>query len=144
MKKCTRCKKEKNIVEYNKRTDSADGHASHCRVCSRAYVKSHFLRNGEYYRSKQKIRVKRLFQEHSIIIDKLKSYPCSDCKGIFPLVSMDFDHVRGTKRGNISAMVRWGVTRQKLLEELEKCEVVCANCHRVRTRDREKQRGFVV
>jgi hypothetical protein len=67
------------------------------------------------------------------LIEELKSHPCLDCGGNFPPVLMDFDHVRGTKRGIISRLSGGRMAKAKLLEEVAKCEVVCANCHRRRT-----------
>ena len=48
---------------------------------------------------------------------------------------MHFDHLDGeTKEGNISAMVRVrGMTVEKLMREIAKCQAVCANCHADRT-----------
>jgi hypothetical protein len=48
---------------------------------------------------------------------------------------MDLDHVRGVKGFKVSEAVRraYGIQIQRLLAEMEKCEVVCANCHRMRT-----------
>ena len=65
------------------------------------------------------------------VIDKLKSGPCTDCGKIFPPECMDFDHVRGQKLGNISKM-----SLKRALEEVWKCELVCATCHRQRTLER--------
>jgi hypothetical protein len=45
---------------------------------------------------------------------------------------MDFDHVRGSKAGNVSEMIG-SATVMALLTEIAKCDVVCANCHRLRT-----------
>lgn len=64
-------------------------------------------------------------------VNTLKAAPCSDCGGTFPPCAMDFDHVRGEKRRGIAAAI--GRSRAALLRELEKCELVCANCHRIRT-----------
>ena len=71
-------------------------------------------------------------------IEKIKSVPCLDCGNSYPPEAMDFDHVRGTKKFNISTAhsKSWRVIE----EEIAKCEVVCANCHRVRTRRRLKTR----
>jgi mono/diheme cytochrome c family protein len=52
---------------------------------------------------------------------------------------MDFDHI-GVKTGNVSSFIYSWSTR-KVLEEVAQCEVVCANCHRVRTHLRMKQGG---
>jgi len=59
-----------------------------------------------------------------------KAEPCTDCGNTFSPEAMDFDHVRGVKLAGISDMWSWG--RDRVLAELAKCELVCANCHRVR------------
>src|SRR5688572_14343539 len=69
------------------------------------------------------------------IVRKVKAAPCMDCKVIYPFYVMDLDHVRGTKRANVSKMSTWNVDR--ILEEIAKCDVVCSNCHRQRTHDRK-------
>lgn len=69
-------------------------------------------------------------------IRKLKEVPCVDCKVKYPFYVMQFDHVRGQKEGNISHFVS---NRQlkKALEEISKCEIVCANCHMERSYQRQ-------
>lgn len=70
------------------------------------------------------------------LYDGVRDRPCMDCGGVFPLECMDFDHRDPlTKKWNISHLVRR--CRDDLTElraEIAKCDVVCANCHRVRTR----------
>lgn len=61
-----------------------------------------------------------------------ESTPCSDCGKYYPSYVMDFDHVRGIKNNNISKLSNMA-SRNKLKDELLKCEIVCANCHRERT-----------
>ena len=65
-------------------------------------------------------------------IRELKRRPCLDCGGTFPPECMDFDHVTGIKSFNISANVH-AHGKQKILDEIAKCEIICANCHRIRT-----------
>ena len=67
----------------------------------------------------------------------LKQNPCTDCGIMYPYPAMDFDHCRGVKDMDISKMCRRPVTWERLLEELAKCDLVCANCHRIRTWQRE-------
>jgi hypothetical protein len=72
-------------------------------------------------------------------IDSLKTgKPCSDCGGTFPPVAMDFDHVRGIKRFSVSKIGGSQMAMETLLEEIAKCELVCSNCHRVRTQKRKQ------
>ena len=61
-----------------------------------------------------------------------KERPCADCGLEYPYYVMDFDHVEGQKSMIISDLVNFG-GRARLLAELEKCDVVCSNCHRERT-----------
>lgn len=59
-------------------------------------------------------------------------HPCKDCGEKFPAVCMDYDHLRD-KTMNISAMVRMKCSVVRIQREIEKCELVCSNCHRLRT-----------
>ncbi len=62
-------------------------------------------------------------------LNALKDRPCVDCGGEFHPAAMDFDHVRGEKKYEIGTKT---VNRPDLAEELAKCELRCANCHRTR------------
>lgn len=66
---------------------------------------------------------------------------CVDCGSSYPGEPwlMDFDHVRGEKRYNIGSIIVRDSWRL-LLEELDKCELVCVLCHRRRT---AKRAGWV-
>jgi len=65
----------------------------------------------------------------------LKSHPCTDCHQSFPPVCMQFDHVpeRGEKLLEINMLTASTKKRELLLLELVKCDLVCANCHCIRT-----------
>ena len=69
----------------------------------------------------------------------LKNVPCKDCKGTFPHYVMEFDHVpeRGRKRMEIARMAGLGTGSPSFQRELKKCDIVCANCHKVRTHMRK-------
>ena len=65
--------------------------------------------------------------------DRLKSKPCADCKKRYPPYVMDFDHLGSKKKtAAVSALLRRSAYKQALAE-VKKCELVCANCHRIRT-----------
>jgi hypothetical protein len=68
--------------------------------------------------------------------------PCADCGQVFDPVCMDFDHIRGEKNDNVGSMVARGVSVERIRDEVDKCELVCANCHRVRTADRLSNEGI--
>lgn len=66
------------------------------------------------------------------IIDSIKNVPCMDCGQAFPPCAMDFDH-RGDKRSEVALMAMQEYSVNSILAEIEKCDIVCANCHRIRT-----------
>jgi hypothetical protein len=62
---------------------------------------------------------------------------CADCGQWFPPCAMDFDHVRGVKVRTVSQLIP-NSSLEKLLLEIDKCELVCACCHRIRTAKRRQ------
>ena len=85
-----------------------------------------------------RLRMVRYRAKWKGVIDLLKAYPCSDCGGTFPPECMDFDHVRGTKRFTMAKS--YNVTMIERRQELAKCELVCANCHRIRTHQQRQEK----
>ena len=69
------------------------------------------------------------------IIEEAKDKPCADCGRCFPTCAMEFDHVRGRKAFKVSEAVQraYAINIEKVRAEISKCDVVCANCHRIRT-----------
>lgn len=136
MKICSSCKSIKELSEFNKNIWKKDGLHSLCRDCSRAhsnnYYKTHKKKHIEYVSSASRAQRKRTQQ---LVLDILKNSKCLDC-GTDDYRVFEFDHVRGLKLNNVSSMISGGYGIKKILEEISKCEVVCANCHRIRTFER--------
>lgn len=97
-------------------------------------MREHYVAKREYYLAKAKEQNAGHRQLVRELLAEWKAVPCADCKRTFPPWAMDFDHVSGTKLRNVSQAARLGL--KHLMEEAAKCEVVCANCHRQRTRSR--------
>ena len=83
-------------------------------------------------------RKQRHNKRKQYIISK-KNAPCADCGGTFPEYCMDFHHEDEEskdgmlKQNNGSMLVRmqkWSIAR--IDEEMSKCVILCANCHRIR------------
>lgn len=90
----------------------------------------HYLNNKEKYKiSMAASRQARL----DFVFTIKKSTPCTDCFNYFHPCIMDFDHRdRSQKINKISQIVR-SAGMKRLQQEIDKCDVVCANCHRMRT-----------
>ena len=98
------------------------------------YARKHYQANKlKYAESSKTQRLKRID-----VINKAKSVPCTDCGISYPYYVMDLDHVRGDKISDVSDLIRIG-SFQCLLDEIDKCEPVCSNCHRIRTWNRMQQ-----
>lgn len=88
-------------------------------------------------RSKQNtIKYRQALRDY---VQNVKSNPCVDCKIVYPPCVMDFDHVKGTKSFSVSRAANAVVKLDLIKEEIAKCELVCANCHRIRTQNRRKK-----
>ena len=66
------------------------------------------------------------------LLEYLRSHPCVDCGETDPVI-LEFDHVRGKKEFNIGAASSKAISLRRVIEEVSKCDVRCANCHRKKT-----------
>jgi hypothetical protein len=91
-----------------------------------------YLKNPDYYKAAVKIKRDRIKEW----LRKQKEVPCADCDVSYPYYVMDFDHRVGvTKVGTVNDILRQNAWA-RLREEIAKCDVVCSNCHRIRTQMR--------
>lgn len=127
-KRCSRCQLVKEIAEFHLST--ANGRQAWCKACRRAYDAAYHRRTwGEERRAQKRLRE----QEFARWYRDLKDAPCTDCGGRFEAAVMQWDHLPGFEKcANPSDLAR-KCSRRRLLEEIEKCELVCANCHALRT-----------
>lgn len=107
----------------------------------RTYSKEHYRRNKALYLNRAKAGKKRTYLRNRIFLSEyLSDKYCIDC-GISNILVLEFDHVRGEKSANIADKVAcWSITRIK--EEIDKCEIRCANCHRIATYERKMKKNI--
>jgi hypothetical protein len=129
MKCCSKCGLMKPYAEFHK-YNRGDGYQTWCKACRKTYDHAYWERNKmRWAEQKQAWAEKRKAWLRELKFGKT----CTDCGGSFPPEAMHWDHLPGTvKVGEISSNLRnW---RPKLiLEEIAKCELVCATCHAIRT-----------
>lgn len=88
--------------------------------------------------TRQKRRMKDNHAAKKAVVDSYKASPCADCKGSFPVECMDFDHLH-SKKECVGTLLSRGAPVEVIVAEIQKCEVVCSNCHRIRTARRRKE-----
>ncbi len=104
-----------------------------CVDCRRGYGRAYYDRDPVRFNARRRARMATYRARNREYVESyLRAHPCVDC-GIAEIVVLEFDHVRGSKVNNISCLVRDGARMEKLQEEIAKCVVRCANCHRRRT-----------
>lgn len=130
-KKCPKCGKIKPLAAFAKHAGKPDGLQSWCRACKKSKDAEYYQDNKDKYLKYNREQYAR-YRER---LDILKSLPCADCGGIFPPYVMDFDHLdAAVKKFNVGINKRY--SWERTLREIAKCELVCANCHRIRTHER--------
>jgi len=134
MEKCSRCKIKKSLEEFNFKNKTTGQRQQQCKTCTRLLIRNHYNKNRDYYLKKATNRNSVIRQEsNSYIFDYLSKNPCVDCGESDPTV-LEFDH--NGKKPKIKAVlhiVRSRFPLTKVMEEIDKCEVRCANCHRKKT-----------
>jgi hypothetical protein len=134
-KLCIDCGKTQSVNNFRWADKAVCRRISRCRVCDQVHRAKVYIGRKELFLKSNKrtqAKLQRLAEYH-------KNKPCTDCRKLYPSCVMDFDHVRGEKVAKVSRLVQMG-SEKLLLDEIAKCEVVCANCHRMRTHNRSKQR----
>ena len=102
----------------------------------REYARKHYASNKKIYKDRATKRNKLQRKKNKEYTNSIKeNSQCVDCGESNPLV-LDFDHVRGVKFSHISDMVNRPYNINKIKEEIKKCEIRCANCHRIVTHNR--------
>lgn len=115
---CTECQEERPWISNGR--------------CARCYQRDRKL--VDY----QEIRRKRLATEFYALVDAAKAKPCMDCGIQYAPWVMDLDHRPDeTKIIAVSQMVMLKCSLTLVQAEIDKCDVVCSNCHRIRTHERQ-------
>lgn len=127
-KKCSKCKKEKIIDEFPKNKSRKDGLHHYCKICNSELCSKNYPKRKEYFLESKKVLQKR---NHKYVLKFLKINPCIDCGESDPIV-LEFDHME-QKHENISDMIRRCFSLETIKNEINKCVVRCANCHRRKT-----------
>lgn len=100
---------------------------------TKEYVKKSYQRNRQWYLDHQKERRER-WRAYLIAA---KDKPCADCAKKYPYYVMDFDHREGVEKvRTVGQMVARQVPVSILQAEIDKCDLVCSNCHRERSHQR--------
>jgi len=130
MKRCNSCGIEKEETEFNYRYKALGIRQPTCKECQKGFRKNWYEGEAkERHLENVKTRKLRVRDEaREFVYQYLSTHPCIQCGEGDPMV-LEFHH-RGGKDLPVSVMVAGGYPIHKIQEEIDKCDVLCANCHR--------------
>lgn len=126
---CTKCNEEQDEDQFyvKKRPNSRTTIDTTCKSCHREYRKKHYLDNKQVYMDKAKVSHARVKQWY---VDYKETLSCSRCSQDHP-ATLQFHHPSDDKEYNVATMVCSGHGIESIKREIEKCIVLCANCHSI-------------
>ncbi len=126
---CGKCG-PKDSSEFYRCSGKKRGFQSVCIGCQKSEHKTHYTNNKSAYYENRKIQ----YQKGVEFLRNLKeTTPCKDCGKMYPYYVMEFDHL-GDKEFILARPN--GRSVEALQKEVNKCDIVCSNCHRERTHKR--------
>ena len=136
-KKCKGCGRKKKIARFPWLSRKLGRRHSVCEPCRGEKRNEYYSANVGIFVARNRRRYLRIIS----FVHELKSKPCTDCGRSFPPECMDFDHRDSTSKvDKVSRLAQNCGSKSKILEEIAKCDLVCANCHRIRTKRRSDER----
>jgi hypothetical protein len=144
MKVCIRCKIEKEEDEFHRSSRVKDGRQRYCKACKKILDAEIYGSRDEEWRGRKRDRQREVANRNSsLILEYLQQHPCVDCGESDPLV-LEFDHVRGEKKYNVSDLIRRYAGWKTIMAEIDKCDIRCANCHRRATAKRQGMHRYLL
>lgn len=131
---CTKCGEEKPLEEYAYKNKPKGIKKPHCKECDKVARRQYYLDNKERIVEDILIRNKEKKKRNYTFLHKyLETHHCVDCGNDNPIV-LEFDHRDNVdKVDSISKMCSEGRGIESIKKEIDKCDVRCSNCHKIRT-----------
>jgi hypothetical protein len=128
---CGSCNKDLSEDYFNKCSYRWNGLSWSCKECANRYNERYRELGGEALKRRVSVLKKSKREANKEFIWNYKlAHPCVDCGESDPVV-LEFDHIGGDKKYSICRMMYMSL--ETILSEIDKCEVVCSNCHKKRT-----------
>ena len=124
---CNNCNTEKSVKDFSKSKAKKDGLNHFCRDCNKTYKKKHYEKNKVLYIKKNNARKLML----KSFIDEIKlNAKCARCPEN-DIACLDFHHKDDSSKDfNVAKAITIGYSIERIKKEIEKCEILCSNCHR--------------
>lgn len=123
---CPKCEEEKSIDCFSKNKSRKSGYSSECKSCHKVTRKEYYEANKA--KEVERVRLRRE-QQIKTIQDMKSNLGCKLC-GENHIATLHFHHLDpNEKEIGIAMALRLGWGLDRLKAEIDKCVVLCANCH---------------
>lgn len=142
---CSRCDEEQHLGQFVEKNSSKIGgwqSRTVCKACRKIQDKPNQQKYHRNNRTKiieraAAFKVKARTRNYSFVNRVKKNALCADCRTDYPYYILQFDHVVNDNENTyIAKLVASPVSIKRLKDEIRQCEIVCANCHKMRTQKR--------
>ena len=132
-KMCGGCKVVKGLADFSFRNKRSGKLNNRCKACHKTYADQHYLNNKpSYFAKSKKHKMLTLACNRKFLLEYLAKNPCKICGETDPVV-LEFDHRERDEKLDSISVLTGTASLMRLQEEVSKCDVLCANCHRRKT-----------
>lgn len=130
---CVKCTKLKELSEFRQEKTSKDGRRNECKLCRNSYLQEKRRHpDGKFAKvtyiiNKRHRNQGRLRNQDIVNLIKLKG--CQICGYNKSLKALHFHHINSDKEYTVSYLIAQGASFDTLMLEINKCKLLCANCH---------------
>ena len=137
------CKKIFKETDFRWKIKRLKKRGNKCKACTNEYSRKHYRKNIERYKKRVKVNNEKYKELRRNLIYEFKlSNPCTSCGEANPIV-LEFHHLDPQqKRNDVSNMATHGYSIESIEKEIEKCIILCANCHRKRTAKQQNWHSY--
>ena len=126
-KKCLGCKNEYSIEEFPWKSKKTNKRQPRCKKCYNEYNRKYYA-NGERDKQIERVNIRK-----KTIANKFRAWKnqqsCRIC-GENAVECLDLHHIDPSKKDREVSQLQYFGSWKKIEEEIAKCAVLCANCHR--------------
>jgi len=130
MKECNKCGERKSDTNFHWKNKKLKIRHSACKDCQNEYYRQRYETHADDYKknAKKQRKIQR-DRNREFVLEYKRSHPCEKCGEDHP-ACLDFHHTDKNKEFTISALKHQAYSLEKLKKEMQKCQVLCSNCHR--------------
>lgn len=129
-KKCGRCCEEKSSIFFHKNKRRPDGLQLYCKDCRANIDKKSYISCDKQKRQARNLALSE--RNRRFVEDYKRQKSCRRCS-MSDFRALEFHHPENNKKFDVASITHRAYSLQTIKDEIDKCECLCVNCHRIVT-----------